>query len=107
MRRCTLLAIIGLVYCLPLTTTAQEKKVIELFNGKDLAGWEYYLVDENVKMDDVWSVKDGVLVCKGEPMGYLATKQEFKNFKLVVEWRWAPVRNRETVACCCGSPANR
>ncbi|GAB4135369.1 MAG: DUF1080 domain-containing protein [Planctomycetaceae bacterium] len=61
-----------------------------LFNGKDLSGWTFFLVDKNAKMEDVWSVKDGLLVCKGKPMGYLATKQKFKNFKLIVEWRWAP-----------------
>jgi len=63
---------------------------IDLFDGKSLAGWEHYLVDPKVKMADVWSVSDGLLICKGEPMGYLATKKEFTSFRLVVEWRWAP-----------------
>ena len=68
----------------PLTT---EQK---LFNGKDLSGWDYFLVDSDSKKSDVWSVRDGILVCKGEPMGYLCTKKEYKNFRLIVEWRWAP-----------------
>jgi hypothetical protein len=63
---------------------------VALFNGKNLEGWGFFLVDPQLKIEDVWSVKDGILVCKGEPMGYLATQQEFKDFKLVVEWRWAP-----------------
>ncbi len=63
---------------------------VDLFNGKNLEGWEHYLVDRDVKIADVWSVRDGLLVCKGEPMGYLATKKEYTSFKLVVEWRWAP-----------------
>ena len=63
---------------------------IDLFDGKSLAGWEHYLVKPDLKMSDVWSVRDGLLVCKGTPMGYLATKKEFTNFKLVVEWRWPP-----------------
>ena len=29
----------------------------------------------------VWSVQDGILVCKGEPMGYLCTKKEYENYK--------------------------
>ena len=65
-------------------------KAISLFNGKDLAGWSHYLVESDVKMADVWSVRDGLMICKGEPMGYLATKRKFTNFRLVVEWRWAP-----------------
>jgi len=63
---------------------------IDLFDGESLAGWEHHLVEPGVKMTDVWSVRDGLLVCKGEPMGYLATKREFTNFRLIVEWRWAP-----------------
>jgi len=63
---------------------------VALFNGKNLAGWKYYLVEPDVKMADVWSVRDGLLICKGEPMGYIATKKKYTNFKLVVEWRWAP-----------------
>jgi hypothetical protein len=55
-----------------------------------LSAWDYYLVDPNVKMEDVWSLQEGVLICKGEPMGYLFTKKDYTNFKLVVEWRWAP-----------------
>ncbi len=88
MRRYILLGIMGLACGWSLTARADEPKAIDLFNGKDLTGWEYFLVDPNVKMDDVWSVKDGLLICKGEPIGYLATKEEFKNYKLVVEWRW-------------------
>ena len=61
---------------------------IRLFNGRDLSGWEYFLVDENARMEDVWSVKDGILVCRGEPRGYLYTADEYQDFRLVVEWRW-------------------
>lgn len=60
-----------------------------LFNGKSLEGWRYYLADHTVGLEDVWSVRDGVLVCKGEPMGYLYTKKAYRNFKLRLEWRWA------------------
>ena len=90
MRRCILLVIVALACCVPLTALAQDTKVVDLFNTKDLSDWEYFLVDDNAKMEDVWSVKDGILICKGEPMGYLATKKKVKNFKLVVVWRWAP-----------------
>jgi hypothetical protein len=68
----------------------KAENAIDLFDGKSLAGWEYYLVEPDVKMADVWSVRDGLLICKGEPMGYLATEKEFTNCRLIVEWRWAP-----------------
>lgn len=66
------------------------KRPIALFNGKDLKGWGHFLVEPDVKMTDVWSVRDGLLVCKGEPMGYIATKKKYTDFRLIVEWRWAP-----------------
>jgi len=61
---------------------------IRLFNGKDLSGWEHFLVDEEAEMEDVWSVEDGLLICKGEPGGYLYTENDYESFRLVVEWRW-------------------
>jgi hypothetical protein len=70
--------------------SAAPADTIPLFNGKDLTGWSHFLVDPKVKMQDVWSVQDGVLVCKGEPLGFLQTTAEYTSFKLVVEWRWAP-----------------
>lgn len=41
-------------------------------------------------MHAVWSVRDGLLICKGKPLGYLGTAQAFTNVRMVVEWRWAP-----------------
>ena len=92
-RTLTILAVVAITASLCSSTTAAEPasaKEHNLFNGKDLSGWDFFLVDPKAKMADVWSVRDGLLVCKGKPMGYLATKKTFKNFKLIVEWRWAP-----------------
>jgi hypothetical protein len=67
-----------------------QSKGVALFNGKDLSGWNHFLVDPKVPATDVWSVQDGVLVCKGDPLGYLHTNAEYTSFRLIVEWRWAP-----------------
>ncbi|MEX0715172.1 MAG: DUF1080 domain-containing protein [Planctomycetaceae bacterium] len=66
----------------------EEGEKVMLFNGKDLSNWDAVLADENVGKDDVWSVKDGVLHCKGRPNGYIRTKDEYENYELHVEWRW-------------------
>ena len=67
--------------------TADEP--VALFNGRDLAGWTYHLDKPNVPMEDVWSVKDGKLLCKGRPAGYLITKKnDFENYVLTLQWRW-------------------
>jgi len=67
-----------------------QPKGIQLFNGKDLSGWSHFLVDPKVPANAVWSVQGGVLVCKGEPLGYLYTNADYTSFRLTVEWRWAP-----------------
>jgi hypothetical protein len=74
---------------LPATAAAQPAP-IALFNGKDLSGWTHFLVDPKVPMSDVWSVKDGAIVCKGDPIGYLYTTAEYTSYRLTVEWRYAP-----------------
>lgn len=72
------------------TMAAAQPQTVSLFNGKDLSGWSHFLVDPKVPAADVWSVQDGILVCKGAPLGYIYTNTEHTSFKLVVEWRWAP-----------------
>jgi len=81
----------AVVVCLCSTAAAEKKcKPVKLFDGGSLAGWECFTIDKDVKMEDVWSVKQGLLVCRGEPLGYLYTKKKYKSFKLTVDWRWAP-----------------
>jgi hypothetical protein len=62
----------------------------QVFNGRDLSGWTYQLAKAEVPMSEVWSVRDGILICTGEPLGYLATTQAFTDARVIVEWRWAP-----------------
>src|SRR5438105_13240543 len=56
-----------------------KSETIKLFNGKSLDGWEGY--------EDLWSVKDGVIVAKNsQPITvstYLLTKRKFTDFRLV------------------------
>ena len=62
-------------------------EVVELFNGKDLQGWN------EVSQGDApgaWSAVDGRLICKGQPIGYLQTDALFQDFELELEWRFDP-----------------
>ena len=53
-----------------------------LFNGRDLSGWV------NVNTDaDTWTVRDGLLVCSGHPIGVMRTDRQYENFILHIEWR--------------------
>ncbi len=67
-----------------------RRGAVELFNGRDLEGWTAFSVKDGTRKEDVWSVQDGVIVCKGEPMGWLATTRAFTNACLALEYRWAP-----------------
>jgi len=61
---------------------------IALFDGRSLAGWKQFLPDPKADPAKTWSVKDGVIHCTGTPAGYLRTEKSFRNYFLVVEWRW-------------------
>ncbi|MCP4608424.1 MAG: DUF1080 domain-containing protein [Planctomycetes bacterium] len=56
----------------------------------NLEAWEYYLEDPEAKVQDVWNIEEGVLICSGKPLGYLYTKRDYGNFTLKLEWRWPP-----------------
>jgi hypothetical protein len=74
------------LFCLTNESAAQQ--VIKLFNGKDLSNWDF-VVDKNaVPAAEVYSVKDGAIHIKGNPFGYMYTKEKYDNYTLHVEWRW-------------------
>lgn len=55
---------------------------VDLFNGRDLTGWR------NVNTAaTTWSVKDGLLVCSGQPIGVMRSEKQYENFLLHIEWR--------------------
>ena len=63
--------------------------VIQLFNGKNLDGLYTWLQD--AKYEDprkVYTVEDGMLHISGDGLGYISTKQRYRNYHLVVEYRW-------------------
>ena len=64
------------------TLQAQELVFRDLFNGKDLTGW----IDVNTS-PETWSVKDGLLICTGQPIGVMRTDRQYENFIIEVEWR--------------------
>jgi len=65
---------------------------VVLFDGTDTDAWTFHLSDPSKRFEDVWSVRDGVLCCEGNPAGYVRTRDEFTNFALSLEWRFDPAR---------------
>jgi hypothetical protein len=86
-QRFSLIVLLGLMGSM---VQAADKEAIKLFNGKNLDGWTWVAPrNPDSKIADVWSVTDeGVLVCKGQPPGYLRSTGEYENYKLTLEWRW-------------------
>jgi len=63
--------------------------VISLFNGKDLDGLYTYLKD--TRYEDprgVFTVEDGMLHISGDGLGAVITRKAYKNYHLVVEFKW-------------------
>ncbi len=86
---------LALILLMSIAVAAPAAETTHLFNGKDLSNWTHYLWDRDAKAEDtttpmsaVWTVEDGILYCKGQPTGYIKTKNEYENYRLVVEWRW-------------------
>ena len=53
----------------------------DLFNGKDLTGWA------NINTaPDTWTIRDGLLVNTGKPIGVMCSTKMYENFVLHVEW---------------------
>ena len=52
-------------------------------------GWHHQL-PEGTSASAVWSTKEGVIRCEGQPIGYLYTKKKYTNFELELEWRGDP-----------------
>lgn len=61
-----------------------------LFNGQDFTGWTFHSDTKGAKLEEVFTIENGVLVCKGNPIGYLRTSEDYTNFELSLEWRHDP-----------------
>jgi hypothetical protein len=86
-----------------------EAGYVLLFNGKDLSGWEYGDVPpvknpppripmdgKTTTKDDVFSVKDGMLIASGKKIKALWTAKEFNHdFHLKFEFRASAEKKRD------------
>mgnify|MGYP005842820757 CR=1 FL=1 len=63
--------------------------VIRLFNGKDLTGWYTWLKGSGrADPRGVFTVQDGTIRVSGEGSGYLATQAAYRDYRLVVDYKW-------------------
>lgn len=78
----------------------------EIFNGKDLSNWEFVVENNTVPADEVYYVEDGVITIKGEPLGYMYTKEKYSDYTLELEYRWVGEASNSGVFVLIEDPAN-
>ncbi len=77
-----------LLVAISISAQAQTKN---LFNGKDLKGWHIDVpeMDKNSEARSPFIVREGVLVSLGTPGGHLITDENYQDYRLEVEYRFA------------------
>ena len=65
-------------------------RLLPLFNGKDLAGFDTFLRGRGLNQDPahVFEVEKGIIHVSGHEMGYIITKQSFSRFYLRADFKW-------------------
>jgi hypothetical protein len=66
-------------------------RVTPLFNGKDLSNWDADVParDTNPNAPASFIIRNGMLVSLGKPEGHLVTKQQYRDYRLEAEYRFA------------------
>lgn len=66
-----------------------QDEPIRLFNGKNLDGFYTYIQDTGyADPREVFTVKDGMLHISGDGWGGLITKQTYRDYHLIIEFKW-------------------
>jgi hypothetical protein len=92
-----LLVMAAFCACKPTSTQTSESQWIQLFNGKDLSGWDLkisgYPMNSNYMV--IFSVKDSILSVSYDKLdsfrgefGHIFYKQKFSHYKLRIEYRF-------------------
>jgi hypothetical protein len=91
----SLLILLGLAAPLPAApdpaaeAISPGSKVIQLFNGRDLSGFYTWMRDTQYEDPrHVFTVHDGLLHISGDGYGAAITRQAYKDYRLIAEFRW-------------------
>ena len=74
-----------------LSTITLSGKTKYKFDAANANNWEYVVRNSTQDPTQLFKMNQGVLSIKDSTIGYLRTKDCFKNYKLDVEWRWTKV----------------
>ncbi len=77
-----------------------------IFNGDDLSNWQFIVEENTVPGEEVYSVSDGIITVKGEPLGYMYTREKYSNYTLELEYRWVDEESNSGIFFLIEEPAN-
>lgn len=64
-------------------------KPLRLFNGRDLTNFYHYTRESKLADPNrVFTVSDGILRISGQEWGGITTHAAYRDYRLIVEWRW-------------------
>lgn len=95
-----------LILLLILLASSCKQQSMEIFNGKDLSNWEFVLENDAAPANEVYTVNDGVITITGEPLGYMYTKEKYRNYTLELEYRWAENASNSGIFVLIEDPTN-
>jgi hypothetical protein len=78
------------ILAVPALASEESSGLRKAFIDGNGPGWRSLALNDfvNVNCDaDTWSTREGMIHCKGTPIGVARTKKTVKNFELVIEWR--------------------
>ena len=84
---------------------ANAGEPVVLFDGKDMAKWYTFLREYGTDKDPngTFTIQDGILRISGQDWGGLATRDEYSNYKVEVEYAWGgkvwPGRDKNARDC--------
>lgn len=89
-----------------LTTNSCNKSSDPIFNGKDLSNWNLVVENNAVPGNQVFSTSDGIITIKGDPFGYMYTREKYRNYTLELEYRWQGEASNSGIFLLVESPDN-
>ncbi len=89
----TAVAVVGCTRSAPSAPPAKPTSVtpgfVPLFNGSDFTGWRAVIDGKEAAPAPAFTVRDGMIVVAGNPVGYLATGASYRNFVVRYDWKFA------------------
>jgi len=70
-----------------------RKSIIDVFKDKNLNGWYTFLKERSCNVDPkkVFTVQNIQIIISGKEWGCITTKDEYENYKIVVELKWRDI----------------